>query len=233
MSWFRDFAWFIRDMYRQWVGAMTASLSIVLAVAPLAFPVFFAGDKGLLRNQVTWWIASAVAFLVASRSAWGEERKKRIDIERKWEENSPVLGLEINSFEGPKVWQTHVNPVTMMIKLLTGRVPTSIHFDPLSSKSGAFRLRFDPLPHVDSQRLWPMKYEIEEVGKPKLSAKDRETTHVYEKDMLLLFLNDAKEKSATDVFLLTARFLDRDERRTQTFNMRWDWSTYGFQRDTT
>jgi hypothetical protein len=89
------------------------------------------------------------------------------------------------------------------------------------------------MPHVDSQRLWPMKYEIEEVGKPKLSAKDRETTHVYERDMLLLFLNDAKEKSATDVFLLTARFLDRDEQRTQTFNIRWDWSTYGFLRDTT
>ena len=233
MSWFREFAWFIRDMYRQWVCAMTASLSIFLAVAPLAFPAFFAGDKGLLRNQVTWWITSAVAFLVASHSAWGEERKKRIELERKWEENTPVLGLEINSFEGPKIWQTHVTPVTMAIKLLNGRVPRSIQFDPLSSKFGALRLKFDSLPHVDSQRLWPMTYEIEEVGKPKLSAKDRETTHVYERDMLLLFLNDAEEKSATDVFLLTARFLDRDEQRTQTFNLRWDWSKYGFMKDTT
>jgi hypothetical protein len=233
MSWFRELVWFIRDMYRQWVGAMTASLSIILAVAPLAFPTFFAGEKGLFRNQVTWWAASAVAFLVASLSAWGEERKKRIDAERKWEENSPVLGLEIESFEGPKTWQTHLNPVTIMIKLLAGRVPTSIHFDVLDSKSGAFRLKFDSLPHLDSQRRWQMRYEVEEVGKPQLSAKDSETTFVYEREMLLLFVNDSKERSAIDVFLLTARFLDRNERRTQTFNLRWDWSKYGFLRDTT
>jgi len=233
MSWLREFAWFIRDMYRQWVGAMTASLSIILAVAPLVFPAFFAGDKGLLRNQVTWWVASAIAFLIASRSAWGEERKKRIGFQRQWEDNSPVLGLEINSFEGPKTWLTHTTPVTMAIKLLTGRVPTSIHFDPLTSRSGAFRLKFDSLPHVDSPHPWPMRFEIEEVAKPKLSAKDRETTHIYERDMLLLFLNDANEKSSIDVFPLTARFLDRGEQRAQTFRLRWDWSKHGFLRDTT
>jgi hypothetical protein len=233
MAWLREFAWFVRDMYRQWVGAMTASLSIVLAVAPLVFPAFFAGDKGLLRNQVTWWIASAIAFLIASRSAWGEERQKRIDLQKRWEDNSPMLGLEIYSFEGPKAWLTNATPVTMAIKLLTGRVPTSIHFDPLTSKSGAFRLKFDSLPHVDSPHPLPMRFEIEEVGKPKLSAKDRETTHIYERDMLLLFLNDAKEKSAIDAFPLTTRFSDKGEQRAQAFNLRWDWSKHGFLRDTT
>jgi len=81
MGWVKEFFNFIGDMYRNWVGKMTATLSVVLGIAPIVFPSFFVGDKGLLRTQWCWWLASALSFVVAARMAWGEQRMQRLKAE--------------------------------------------------------------------------------------------------------------------------------------------------------
>ena len=218
MGWFSDFRWFIRDMYRQWVGKMTATLSIILAVAPLVFPEFFAGDKGLLRAQWVWWGASAAAFLVAARSAWGEERSKRLSAEEKLsqavkalEDNIPKLSLSANAVEGPKEWRESPVPLAFTIHHLSGRVPTSLYFDPIPSKNGKFLLQLNSLPHVSQNGFEGLGFDIVELGAPALSAADRETTKRYiHKELLNMFLDDAHNNCSN--WITKRRFTSKTEK---------------------
>lgn len=237
MGWFSDFRWFIRDMYRQWVGKMTATLSIILAVAPLVFPEFFAGDKGLLRAQWVWWSASAAAFLVAARSAWGEERSKRLSAEEKLsqvvkalEDNTPKLSLSANGVEGPKEWRESPVPLAFTIHHLSGRVPTSLYFDPIPSKNGKFLLQLNSLPHVSQNRFEGLGFDIVEVGAPALSAADRETTKRYiHKELLNMFLNDCPQQLLEMDYEATVHFKDGEVDRTQSFRIAFDKTRFKVQ----
>ena len=220
-------------MYRHWVGKLTATLSIVLAVGPLIWPDYFTGGSGLIHTQWMWWIASAIAFFIAARVAWGEERRKRIAAEQKLEDSRPKLGINSHSVEGPREWAEHRVPVTFTIQHLSGRVPISIRFDAVLSKLGRFSLRFDSLPHVDSTpHQTGMRFEVVEVGAPKLSAKDWEATKPYQKELLELFLNDRPEGLSELKYPLIANFLDGDEPCSQAFLLRFEMDRFRFSEDT-
>jgi len=178
-------------------------------------------------------VAAALSLFIGCYLAWREKHRMLIAFEMKFLHERPILGIEINSFYGERVWIEHNNPTTIFIKHLSGRIPTSIQFEPIYSKAGRFNLQFAPLPHIDPQNPKPMIFEINEMGQPKLSARDREITHAYEKDMLLLFLADCPERSGEIEYSLIAIFLDRGEPQKQQFKLRWDWNKYGFSRDTT
>jgi hypothetical protein len=177
-------------------------------------------------------LLTIVFFCIGAFLAWNSERGKRVEGEKKWEDQRPRLGLEANSYDGENTWAKHNNPVTFRLKLLSGRVPESIHFDPIPSKSGRFILEFGAVPHVEPLQQKVMTFDVVEVGKPALSAKDREATFACQKDMLLLFLSDLPECSGEVQYPLVVRFLDRNEHREQAFNLRWDWAKYGFGSDT-
>lgn len=86
MAWIKGFIPFLQDMFRHWVGQMTGALSIVLGVFPVARPDFFSGAKGLLHNQWLWWSVSAIAFFIAARAAWDEQRKRAGNAEKQLED---------------------------------------------------------------------------------------------------------------------------------------------------
>lgn len=81
-DWFKGFGSFFGDMYRQTVGKMTGLLSIILALAPVECPGFFAGNRGLPHSKWTWEVAAAVSFFFAAYSAWSEQHKARLEAER-------------------------------------------------------------------------------------------------------------------------------------------------------
>jgi len=236
MEWFGDFGWFLRDMYRHWVGKLTATLSILLAISPLVRPDFFSGNKGLIHTQWAWWIASAFAFFIASRLAWDEQRTKRIEAEqravnaeKKLEDERPKLGITAHSTEGPKAWEQHPMPLVLTIQRLGGRIPTGIRFDPVSSKNGRYLLQFDPLAHIySSPQESGIGFEVIENGAPQLSASDWEKTRPYQKELLGLFLDNSPMELITLDYILTAHFLDGTESRDQRFTLTFDKQRWRF-----
>jgi hypothetical protein len=229
MAWFKGFKWFIEDMYRYWVGKLTATLSIILAVVPLIFPDFFSGEKGLVHTQWAWWAAAAVAFFIASRLAWDEQRAKRIKAENALSDNRPLLGVNYEGTEGPEAWKKHPAPIAFTIQHLTGRVPTAIQFEPIPSKNGRFSLNFDALPHVERppQRS-PMRYEVIESGAPQMSARDWEATRPDIKELLGMFLDDSPMELIELDYGLTAHFQDGTDQRSQRFTLMFDKQRWRF-----
>lgn len=75
-KWFEEIGPFLADMFRHTVGKLTGFLSILLGLAPVIYPAFFGGDKGVLHARTTWWTASAVAFFLASMAAWSEKNSE-------------------------------------------------------------------------------------------------------------------------------------------------------------
>ena len=67
---------FVADMFRHWVGKMTGFLSVILGVAPIAFPEWFAGFQGLLHEKSMYWLAAVVCYLVATFIAWKEKNSE-------------------------------------------------------------------------------------------------------------------------------------------------------------
>jgi len=223
---------FFRSMFSEWGSGLSGPASVPLAVAAL----WVTGGV----QRVLYGSLAGILLLVSAYRIWTRQHDRAekaeaelVCVRQKYFEEQPRLGLEINSFEGKRVWMEHNNPVTILIKHLSGRVPTSVHFEPIQSRSARFILKFDSLPHIDSLQPKPMRFEIVEVGKPELSARDREITHQYEKDMLLLFVADSHECLGLIDYALVARFSDGAELREQTFHLRWDWGRHGFRRDTT
>ena len=183
----------------------------------------------------TSFVAAGVCAVIACFLAWRDKHRTLEEFETKYLHECPRLGLEVNSLEGERTWVENSNPVTITIKHLSGRVPSSLHFEPIRSKRGKYILQFDALPHVEPLQPKPMPFDVIEVGRPELSARDREITHVYLKDMLLLFLSDSIgiPHLGEMVYPLVARFSDNNETQLQTFNLRWNWDKHGFMRDTT
>jgi len=173
-----------------------------------------------------------IAFMVAMVLLWWEERCAKIEAETALNDTRPRLGLRPNSLEGPKAWADSGEPVAFTIQHLSGRVPTSIRFDPVPSKLGRFSLQFDPLPYALSPQPEGVGFDVIETGAPPLSAKDRETTRSGRKEMLGLFLNDSPENLTNLDYLLVARFLDGTQLQSQAFRLRFETARYRFSEDT-
>jgi hypothetical protein len=92
-KWFSSVIPYLSDMFRHTVGKLTGFLSIALGLAPEVFPDFFAGDRGLLHAQFVWWIASAVAFFLASMAAWSEQHEALLKCQKQLDDRQPKLEL--------------------------------------------------------------------------------------------------------------------------------------------
>jgi len=184
-------------------------------------------------------LLAAVFFCFGAYQAWHDENRKYLaiasekeNIERKYFDERPRLGLSVHSIEGPKAWMEHGVPVTFEIQHLGGRVPTSVRFDPIPSKQGKFLLQFDSIAHVDPPHVKAMNWDVIEVGVPLLSAKDREKTASLKKDMLLLFLKDTPSLLADLEYPLVVNFTDGEQLRTQYFHLTFETSKYRFSTNT-
>lgn len=85
-------------MLRHWVGKVTGGVSIITAVVPLAFPHFVSGDKAVLHSRIIFFFISALAFFLASLSAWQEKRdafeKAKASLEDATDTNRPEVTAE-------------------------------------------------------------------------------------------------------------------------------------------
>lgn len=156
------------------------------------------------------------------------------ELNLKYSNELPLLGLNVHSVQGEKTWRTTGVPVAFTIQHLGGRIPTSIRFDPVRSKLGKFLLRFDPLPHADRPpQQTGIGFEVLETGAPQLSAKDWATTQQYQGELLRLFVHDVPSSNATeDVYDLVARFRDRSDDCEQAFRLVFDRYRFCFSPNT-
>lgn len=209
------------------IALMSGPLSILREVLQFIDPAKYPEEP--LFMACLW-----TAFMVAMFLLWLDENQARRKAEKTLEDERPKLGMNVNGVEGHRAWREHGVPVTFTMQHLAGRVPTSIWFEPVLSKQGKFSLRFEALPHLERppQRS-PMRYEVLEVGAPPLSAKDREALTTREKDMLMLFLDDAPKGLTEWDYPLIAHFKDGKDPLDHTFHLRFDTGRFGFAEDTT
>jgi len=140
------------------------------------------------------------------------------ELEQKYFDERPLIGIEASSVEGIQTWRNHPSPVAFSIHHLSGRVPTAIQFDPILSLSGNFVLYFDSIPHIEKHGRG-IEFRVERVGDPHYSAHDLELFKNIQADMLRHFLNDSPAGQSELKYRLVAHFKDRGEDRNQRFNL--------------
>jgi hypothetical protein len=203
MGWLQDFNLFIHDMFRHWVGKMTGALSIFLAAAPLVTPKFFEGDIGLVHNRWIWWGASALSFLIASRMAWGEQRKKHREAEEaiqelsaKLADRSPRVALDVMSPSSPSDWVALMDSVPPPLFYLThygGDGARDVRIGPIVSPKGTRILLFDPVNLISGpvRHFVPFRVALRDSKSGDESLRDGETLN----KLLHFFLADNPDKA--------------------------------------
>jgi len=139
---------FFGIMFSEWGSGLSGPASVPFAV----FALF---ATGAAQKSAYGILAIILGFFSAYR-IWGKENEKRekaedeiASLKQKYFDERPLIGIEIHSLEGPKMWRGHPVPVTFSLHHLSGRVPTAIHFEPISSLLGNFSLQFEPVPHAE------------------------------------------------------------------------------------
>jgi hypothetical protein len=179
-------------------------------------------------SRVVLWgtaIAAALLFFAAAFSAWAKENERRLAIEEKYSDETPVIGLEILSAQGPSAWRAARgrDACWFWLQHLGGRIPRSIRFDPIESLNRRFTLEFDAVPFLDPPRRTALAYRIQQQGFKPLSAHDMEKIGDVEGQMLACFLDDSPIELIELRYILRARFKDKgDEERTRDFNVVFD-----------
>jgi hypothetical protein len=145
----------------------------------------------------------------------------------------PLLGLNVHSVRGETIWRTTGAPVAFTIQHLGGRIPTSIRFDSVPSKLGAFSLQFDAVPHADpAPHQTGVGFEVAQIGAPQLSARDWATTQQYQGELLRLFVCDSPADMKEIRYELIAHFKDGNDEREQTFHLVFDMHRFCFSPNT-
>ncbi len=204
------------------IALMSGPFSLVREVLQIIDPAKYP-DKPL-------FIASLLAaFMLAMFLLWFDEYQGKKKAEKRLNDERPVLGINTEGAEGRKTWANSPVPVIFTIQHLSGRLPTSIHFDPIPSQQGKFSLHFDALPHVEhSPQRTPIGFEVLEVGAPQLSASDWEETRPHQKQLLGMFLDDSPAELVQLDYRLSVHFLDGTETRSQQLTLKFDRQRWRF-----
>jgi hypothetical protein len=212
---------YLKELFKHWWALMSCALWTAL------------GFYVALNSKPNDWLIRAMAASAtlcvfwAAYLVWVDASKKadrlaldKLQIEQKYFDERPILGLKILSTTGRKAWADAVDlmntPIHFSIHHLGGRVAMSVRFDPIPSLLGKFSLRLDGLPFVDPPVKKMVSYEIWEDGKP---PHFKTIESIGWAAMLQPFLSNSPPELNEFRYPITVRFLDRGEERHQDFTM--------------
>lgn len=216
------FLLYIRAVGKHWWALMSCAL-----FTGLGMWIFYADKSNGWAIRATFSLAG-FCLLIACYLAWYDEHIRVLAVEdekrklhAKFFDERPFLGIEAHSMEGPKTWREHPVPVTFSIHHLSGRVPTSIRFEPILSLLGKFSLHFDAIPHAEKHPKG-IRYRVHQVGAPPLSAHDLEKIGNIERELLRQFLDDSPSELMELNYTLIAHFKDGGDELSQSFRLTFD-----------
>lgn len=226
-----------------WIKAVTRHLWALMSCAIFTAIGFYAAfasknNEWIVRST---FLAAVVCLFMACFLAWKDEHTKLLEataekeqLKQRYFDERPKLGMVINGPRGEGEWtrRAHTGNVYFEMQHLSGRIPTSIRFDPIPSKLGRFLLQFEALSYLTQSVRPTLDYDILEVGAAPLSAADLETTRPYVGEMLMVFLGDTPDAASEAEYVLTARFRDNEEERSQSFRLLFNRDGYYFERNT-
>jgi len=220
---------FFGIMFSEWGTGLSGPASIPFAI----FALFVVGAT----QKFAYGLLAIILGFFSAYRVWMKEndqteaaRSELENIKKKYFDGRPQLSFQAHSDVGPKAWEENPSPVTFTIHHLSGRVPTSIYFDPVFSKNGNFSLQFESLPHISSTPGFEgVGFEVNEIGVPPLTAANRETIHRYGKIMLRdRFLADNPPELVELDYELKVHFKDKEDVWDQSFNLIFDKARFRF-----
>jgi hypothetical protein len=221
------FAVYLRDPHQTLDWELIKTTGVVYLVLFCIYAIFQA-------IRIPWKMDSELTKELQDALEAGATSEARIaELNQKYSNNRPRLGLNIHSVQGEIKWRTTGVPVAFTIQNLGGRIPTSIRFDPIPSKSGKFLLRFDALPHADpGSHPTGINFEVIETGVPQLSAKNWATTQQYQGELLRLFVHDVPVVTSQTEYKLVTHFNDGDDECEHIFHLIFDSHRFCFLENT-
>jgi hypothetical protein len=222
---------FLKAIFKRWWTLMSSAIFTLIGLYSLY------EDKSNAWLTRTTFIAALICVLVGSFLAWSDEYAKtnvllseKKEIEQKYLDESPQLGLTLIAPSGQKAWgESRNNPsqqaVFFSLHHLSGRIPTSIRFDPVISLGGHYSLHFMERPFVSPPVKTPLTFEIRKEGNlpdPQTLAEGGWT------GMMLEFVWDSPNDLPEFRHKITVQFEDRGEERSQSFPMIFSAAEYRF-----
>jgi hypothetical protein len=171
-----------------------------------------------------WLIGFLIILLIAlaegSFRLWQDERKKYLaaicekdNIERKYYDQRPVLGLDI-------VFSDSLAEFSLVH--LSGRPAVNVRIDPIYSLKRNCQLYFHDLPFVrPGHPKRPLSFYVQ-YGETKDSVTSNLIKSIGWQGILRGFLLEAPEEIDEAFYEMTLRFRDEDEERIQRFKMAFD-----------
>jgi hypothetical protein len=158
-NWLLGFGPFFRDIFNNVVGVLTGVLSVLIAIMPVALPDFFSGNRGILHNRVMWWIAAALAYFIASRRAWDQQRAGRLAAEEKVASARPRLMVRMLERTTETLDLIVYHELT--VYHMGGEPAQFIRVEPLHSYTRPPRLvNFNQVDFLTEGNSWPLKPTI-------------------------------------------------------------------------
>jgi hypothetical protein len=224
---------FLRAVGKHWWALMSCAIFTSLGVF-----IAYANKSNAWAVKASF-TAALICIFIACYLAWRDEHKMALkskaekdEIQKIYENQRPILGLNVVSNEGMKSWMETNIPVHFAMQHLSGRVATSVRFDTVISKLGKYSLHFDAIAYVDPPVQKGMSYEVKDTDYSTLGYKDRDRIGNIEGELLRLFVLDSPEEESGWDYSLVAHFKDVNEELSQTFHLRFDKHRFRFLRNT-
>jgi hypothetical protein len=148
--WFAGVGLFFVDVFRHTVGILAGVVSIALTAFNLAFPSFFAGERGLLHSRWVYEVAAVLAYFVAAYSAWKQQRQQAVEAQRKLEDRRPRIAFSVASCRA-KMWRYESGLFTLAH--LGGDAAQFIQIQPVQSvRGGKLWITFAQVDFLDRAR---------------------------------------------------------------------------------
>lgn len=219
-KWSQEVALFFSDMFRHTVGKLSGSLSILIGLAPIVFPAFFAGDRGLLHARWVFELAAAIAFFLAAHSAWSEQYRKAMDVQQKLNDKRPRIALSVTNRRA-SMWRYGEGPALFSLNHLGGDAARFLQIQPIRSAQGKnLWVRFEQVDFLDDARKEAHPdFSLDIGGRAGGGGPDKTGNLQY-----VFFKRDGQEHGTVD-YRVTVKFMWNEEWLEEDVTLRWHTST--------
>ena len=145
--------------------------------------------------------------------AWDEESRAKEALEKKYFDGRPILGLKIDYYG---------EMADFRIEHLAGRPAMNITADSIVSLDGTMKLHFETASYINGTTYECLKFDVEQINLKAIYPTPQKIWETLKARGILELFTKAVPKGEKASYMMTLRFLDNSDERSQLFQIAFD-----------